>query len=119
MADPRHPHGSEALDELAKRLAALDQERQRLVPEVNMDRSAMSLGLRLASEFASAILVGGLLGYGIDYGIKTSPWALIIGLALGFVTGTLNLIRASRQMTKAHHVDPQASGLKDDLDEDV
>jgi ATP synthase protein I len=119
MADPRHPHGSDALDELAKRVAALHQERKLSVPQVNTDRSGMSLGLRLASEFASAILVGGLLGYGIDYLVKSSPWGLLVGLALGFVTGTVNLIRASRQMTKAHHVDPQAFGLRDDQDEDA
>jgi ATP synthase protein I len=79
----------------------------------------MSLGLRMASEFASAILVGGLLGYGVDVILTTQPWGLLVGLALGSVTGTVNLIRASRQMTQAHPVDPQAPGLKDDLDEDA
>jgi ATP synthase protein I len=79
----------------------------------------MSLGLRLASEFASAILVGGLLGYGVDVVLTTQPWGLLVGLALGFVTGTANLIRASREMTQAHTIDPQASGLKDDLDEEA
>jgi ATP synthase protein I len=119
MADPRHPHGSDALDELAKRVAALHQERENAGPKVGVDRSGMSLGLRLASEFASAILVGGLLGYGVDVILTMQPWGLLVGLALGFVTGTVNLIRASRQMTHAHPVDPQASGLKDDLDEDA
>ena len=119
MADPRHPHGSDALDDLAKRVAAIHQERENAGPKVSVDRSGMSLGLRLASEFASAILVGGLLGYGVDVVLTMQPWGLLVGLALGFVTGTVNLIRASRQMTQAHAVDPQASGLKDDLDDDA
>ena len=119
MADPRHPHGSDALDDLAKRVAAIHQERENAGPKASVDRSGMSLGLRLASEFASAVLVGGLLGYGVDVVLTMQPWGLLVGLMLGFVTGTVNLIRASRQMTQAHPVDPQASGLKDDLDEDA
>ena len=53
-------------------------------------------------------------------GIQTAKaQTYVITNPQGFVTGTVNLIRASRQMTQAHPVDPQASGLKDDSDEDA
>lgn len=114
MADPNKPHGPDALDKLAARVAEVKQGREDREPRVAIDRSGMSLGLRMASEFASAILVGGLLGYGIDFLMKSTPWGLLLGLALGFMAGTVNLVRASRQMTAAHPVDPNAPRVLDD-----
>jgi ATP synthase protein I len=120
MADPKHPHGFNALDDLAARVAEVKKEREESVQKVAIDRSGMSAGLRMASEFVSAILVGGLLGYGVDFLAKTTPWCLLVGLALGFVTGTVNLIRVSRIYSAAHPVDPSATPVKDDdQDEDA
>jgi ATP synthase protein I len=119
MADPKHPHGVDALDDLAARVAVVKKERDERAPKVAIDRSGMSLGLRMASEFASAILVGGLLGYGVDFLVKSSPWALLVGLALGFTAGTVNIVRSARQMAAAHPVDPNAPRVLDDEDEDL
>lgn len=119
MADPKVPHGPDALDKLAARVAEVKQERAEREPKVAIDRSGMSLGLRMASEFASAILVGGLLGYGIDFLAKSSPFALLVGLAVGFAAGTVNIVRAARQMAAAHPVDPYAPRVLDDEDEDA
>jgi ATP synthase protein I len=118
MADQKDPHGTDALDRLASRVAEVKQERVEREPKVAIDRSGMSLGLRMASEFASAILVGGLLGYGVDFLVKTTPWGLMVGLALGFAAGTVNLVRVSRHMAAAHPVDPNAQKVLDDEDED-
>jgi ATP synthase protein I len=119
MADPKVPHGPDALDKLAARVAEVKQERAEREPKVAVDRSGMSLGLRMASEFASAILVGGLLGYGVDFLAKSSPFALLVGLAVGFAAGTVNIVRAARQMAAAHPVDPNAPRVPDDEDEDA
>ena len=119
MADPNVPHGHDALDRLSARVAEVEKDRKDREPKVAIDRSGMSLGLRMASEFASAILVGGLLGYGIDFLAKTSPWALLVGLALGFAAGTVNIVRAARQMAAAHPVGSNAPVVPDDDDEDL
>jgi ATP synthase protein I len=119
MADPKVPHGPDALDKLAARVAEVKQERAEREPKVAVDRSGMSLGLRMASEFASAILVGGLLGYGVDFLAKSSPFALLVGLAVGFAAGTVNIVRAARQMAAAHPVGPNAPRVPDDEDEDA
>ncbi len=119
MADPKHPHGLDALEDLAARVAVVNKEREVRMEKVVIDRSGMSLGLRMASEFVSAILVSGLLGYGVDFLLKSSPFALMVGLALGFVAGTVNLVRVSRQMAAAHPVDPNAPKVLDDEDEDA
>lgn len=99
MADPEVPKGSDALSNLATRVAQARQERLDGEPKAAIDRSGMSLGLRLASEFASAILVGGLLGYGVDFLASSSPWGLLFGLSLGFAAGTVTIVKAAKRLS--------------------
>jgi ATP synthase protein I len=55
-------------------------------------------------NFVIATVVGGLIGYGLDYaaerwfGVRTAPWLLIVFTMLGIVAGFIELFRlASRQ----------------------
>jgi ATP synthase protein I len=59
--------------------------------------SNYSKGYRLASEFVAGTLVGGLLGYGLDYALGTLPLFLIVFLLLGFGAGILNMSRAANR----------------------
>ncbi len=90
--------------------AAAEQTRQG-------DMSGMSRGLRLASEFVAAILVGAGLGWVIDSVLPTRPWGMLILLLLGFAAGVLNVIRATAQMNAATAVPPDTPALPDDDDE--
>lgn len=42
---------------------------------------------RAAVDFASACAVGGLLGYGVDYWLGTTPWGIVSGIVIGTITG--------------------------------
>ena len=46
-------------------------------------------------EFAAAVAGFALLGYWVDLRYETSPWGVLIGVALGLIGGTYNLIRES------------------------
>jgi F0F1-type ATP synthase assembly protein I len=46
-------------------------------------------------EFVAAVAGFGLVGYWIDRRYDTDPWGVIIGVALGLIGGTYNLIRDS------------------------
>ena len=61
------------------------------------DKSGMGQGLKYASEFTAATLVGAALGYGADTFLGTAPWGLLVGLFLGFTAGVRNVIRAARE----------------------
>ncbi len=50
----------------------------------------------LGSNFATAPIVGGALGYGIDWLIDTYPWGMVVGIALGFVSAFIEILRYSR-----------------------
>ena len=87
------------LKTLQERLAQIQESRIE-APQDTSPRNGMALGMRMASEFASAILVGGLLGYGLDYWLKSIPIGLIIGLGLGFAAGTMNIMRVAKSYNK-------------------
>ncbi|HEY3795190.1 MAG TPA: AtpZ/AtpI family protein [Bradyrhizobium sp.] len=57
--------------------------------------SAMALGFRLSSELIAGVVVGALIGWGIDHLLSISPWGLIVMVLLGFIAGVVNVIRSA------------------------
>jgi ATP synthase protein I len=57
--------------------------------------SAMARGFRLSSELVAGVVVGAVIGWGIDRLLSTSPWGLIVFFLLGFAAGVVNLMRAA------------------------
>jgi ATP synthase protein I len=56
--------------------------------------SGMAAGLKIASEFIAGIVVGALIGYGIDVAFDTRPFGLIVFLLFGFAAGVTNVVRS-------------------------
>ena len=59
----------------------------------------------MSSEFAAAVLVGAILGWGMDALAGTSPFGLIVFLLLGFAAGVLNVIRSSGSLKSSDSSD--------------
>jgi ATP synthase protein I len=57
--------------------------------------SAMARGLRLSSELIAGVVVGAVIGWGLDRLLSTSPWGLIVFFLLGFVAGVINVMRSA------------------------
>lgn len=57
--------------------------------------SSVAQAMKLSSEFIAGIIVGAVIGWTLDQFAGTKPWGLIIFLLLGFVAGTLNVLRSS------------------------
>ncbi len=55
----------------------------------------MARGFRLSSELIAGVIVGGLIGWGFDRLLSTSPWGLIVFVLIGFAAGVLNVIRSA------------------------
>jgi len=60
---------------------------------------AMNLGFRVLTEFVAAIGVGGLIGWKLDDWLKTSPFFLIVFLAIGTAAGFWSVYRIASQPT--------------------
>ena len=64
-------------------------------PRPESAQSAMSLGMRAASEFVAAVIVGAAIGWAADRLFGTSPFFLIVFFFIGVVAGVWNVIRAT------------------------
>lgn len=89
------------LEDMNKRLGRDIHGEDKKSPSAS-DRNGFGNAFKLSSEFISAILVGAILGYGIDWLVGTTPWAMIVFLLLGFVAGVLNVLRASGELSGSY-----------------
>ena len=106
--------------DLASRIARAQNERpaQAAADRVRQgEMTGMGRAFRLASEFVAAIVVGGALGFGVDWVFKTQPWGIVIFMLLGFAAGVLNIIRATAELNAMTAVPPGTPAVKDDDDE--
>jgi ATP synthase protein I len=123
-SDPELGDLSARLKELSGRIAAERHEQaESAKPPASMQNTSdYARGYRLVSEFAAGTLVGGLIGYGIDWLFGTLPFGLIIFLLLGFGAGFLNLARAANRVPPAQERlqtnPPPKAALDDDDDEE-
>ncbi len=94
---------SERLKDLSGRISAEQSERaESQKPSASLEgATGYAKGYRLASEFVAGTLVGGLIGYGIDWIFGTLPLGLIVFLLLGFGAGILNMARAANRVPPA------------------
>lgn len=109
MADRKPPE--ERLSDLRRRVDAARGTGPQNAPP---PQSPGSLALRYGGEFGAAVIVGALLGYGVDYLVHTSPWGLVVGMVLGFAAGVVNVVRVAQSYNRANPVDPNAPSIPDD-----
>ncbi len=90
---------SARLQDLGSRLAAEKKQTAQAEkpPTQYQGATDYSRGYRLVSEFVAGILVGGLLGYGLDYIFHTLPLFFIIFLLAGFGAGMVNMSRSANR----------------------
>ena len=63
-----------------------------------MRARGMAYGLRMSSEFVAAIIVGGLIGYGLDKVFGTVPWLFLLFFVLGLAAGVINVTRGFQRL---------------------
>lgn len=95
---PREADLKARLERLGRKIDAI--QGRETAEEAGGDRAAspssgFARAARLSSEFVGGILVGGGLGWLIDYALGTSPLGMIVFLLLGFAVGVINVIRAA------------------------
>jgi ATP synthase protein I len=100
-------HDDRDLRAIQDRLKALDKKldsaQGRIPPdpeEPGARGEAMGIAFRIATELVVGVFMGGLLGWALDYWLKTAPFLLIVGLLLGIAGGLLNSVRAAMKMQK-------------------
>lgn len=89
------------LDSLDERLArAKTQEAIRSGETRAQDGEGYRLGNRVLAELIGGMVGGALIGWTLDHFLGTSPWLLLVLLALGIVSAFRNIIRISNRRSK-------------------
>ena len=57
-----------------------------------------SIGLKISLDLISSIIVGALIGYGLDKNFLTKPVFFIIFLVLGIITGFYSLFKTVKKL---------------------
>lgn len=107
--------------DLASRIASAKRDRDiednRASRDASPGMNGMARGLRIGTEFIAAIMVGTGIGYLIDLGLGTSPWAMLIMFLVGFAAGITNVTRVVAQMNAASPAPPGSGSGPDGTDE--
>ncbi|WP_051279253.1 AtpZ/AtpI family protein [Hellea balneolensis] len=114
MSNPNGNSSNSDADDLKTFSDKLEATKKSHEPKVfQNDRSGIGAGLKYASEFSAAVIVGAFLGYGVDKLTDSGPWGMIAGLLLGFGAGVLNVVRAAKE-----GMDGSGTDLPPEPDED-
>lgn len=113
MADP---NDRSPLDELASRLskartdAGLPDPDAPPAPEPTPRGAAMGIAFRLGTDLVAAVLVGSVIGYGLDLWMGTLPLMFLVFFALGTAAGIVNVFRTARAMNEGDAQPPASPG---------
>jgi len=91
--------------------AAEQHHSQSSGPKAENMGQAMSLGIRVLSEFIAAVVVGGLLGWQFDSWLGTAPVLLLLFLLLGIIAGFWNVYRIAAAPPRPA-INPDKTGYK-------
>ncbi|CFX60806.1 ATP synthase protein I [Candidatus Filomicrobium marinum] len=100
--DPREKEALERrLEGLGQRLDKIRSEeaaKAEAEEDARIHSRGMAYGLRMASELVGAVLVGGLIGFGLDTLLGTVPWFFLFFFVLGLIAGIRNVIRGFERL---------------------
>ena len=82
-------------DRIRQSSASIKKSRQ-----ANHQNNPIGIAFRLGVEMVSALIVGGLMGWGIDKLLGTKPWFMIIFFLFGAIAGMLNVIKTGKKINK-------------------
>ena len=66
-----------------------------------MSQRQTGVAYRVLVDMIAGLLLGGFLGYWLDRWLGWAPWALVVGLILGFIGGVNNAWRTIRDYSAA------------------
>lgn len=66
-------------------------------PQEKSSLAGFGAGWALALDFVGTVLASWLIGFGIDWWQKTSPWGTLIGLGFGFGYGIYRMLKQSQR----------------------
>jgi ATP synthase protein I len=91
------------ISELGDRLGKVRSQResgQRADADAEMRGRGMAYGMRMAADLVAYVVVGGAIGWGLDWVLGSRPWLFLLFFLLGFAAGVLNVVRSYERMQR-------------------
>ena len=94
------------LRDLESRLRAAEQRTQRPASSARTPPTSLGIAGRFGTELVVALLVGGAIGWGLDWlcarlGFHTRPVFLLVMVVIGAAAGIRNVMRAAKELNAA------------------
>ena len=100
--DPNSDNAADRLQDLGRRLREHDARQAAQSKDGrHAGMGALGAAWRMSVELVAALVVGGLLGLGLDRLFGTAPWIMVVGLMFGFAAGVRGAVRAAYAMQVA------------------
>lgn len=94
-----------SLHELESKLVAVSSKYRKETDKPNLSSRSpsqgMAVGMRISAEMIAAVLVGLLIGWGLDRLFGTTPWLIVLFVFLGAGAGGLNAYRVAKGLDSA------------------
>lgn len=94
---PKKSEDLPSLEALGQKIEEAKPKRAADAPPM-LDSSDMSRAFRFTAELIAGVIIGLLVGYGIDSWLGSLPWAMIVCLFLGMAAGMRNMMRSAKEL---------------------
>jgi len=98
--EPDRSNPDDHLADFEQRLSVKLDAKQAEDRKYDRPKQGWATGMRYGTEFMVGVLVGAAFGYLIDRIFDTLPFGLLIGTLLGFGAGTVNVVRAAKELSE-------------------
>lgn len=91
------------LDDVQNRIDKMSPNGEKNLPNINRvgtKRQTSGRALQVGSDLVAGVVVGGLIGYGLDVWFDSKPLWLIVFFVLGILAGLANVLRSARILQK-------------------
>ncbi len=91
------------LNDVQNRIDKMSPKNEKNLPNgkgVGTKRSSGGRALQVGSDLIAGVVVGGLIGYGLDVWFESKPLWLIVFFMLGILAGLANVLRSARILQK-------------------
>lgn len=99
MSEPDNDKFKDFSDKLAQHQKVREAKEKESRPNP-VPVKEMNLGVRILVDMFAAMIVGTLLGFGVDSFFDTQPFGIIVGLIVGLAAGVTNLVRTIENWDK-------------------
>jgi ATP synthase protein I len=105
MSPQERAQFEERISDLGDRLNRVRSQREagrHADTDAEMRGRGIAYGMRMAADLVASVIVGGVIGWGLDWVLGSRPWLFLVFFLVGFAAGIRNLLRTYERMQREY-----------------